>query len=108
MSVVLNSNETCENNNNNFGQPPEVDVVLPTRKDIGKTRVDWSSVESELPVEILLVTVKDHEFVNCYYYLKDTKRSWCNGLGMVDFGKFGDGGVNEMFSYSLMIQMTLY
>ena len=92
-----NEDEICENNNCDFGQPPEVDVELPARKHIGKTRVDWSSIESELPIDLLMVTVKDHEFVNCYYYLKNTKRSFCQGLGMVDFGTFAEGGVNKMF-----------
>lgn len=90
-----NSDEVCKSNNCDVGPPPELDIKLPSRRDIGAKRIDWSTAESALlPVDVLLVTVKDHEHVSCYYYLKDTKRSWCHGLGMVDFGTFGDGGVN--------------
>lgn len=93
-SPVLKTDQTCENNNYDVQAPPELDIELPTRKNIGAKRIDRVAAESMfLPVDVLLVTVKDHEHVNCYYYLKDSKRSWCHGLGMVDFGTFGDGGV---------------
>ena len=93
MSDARNSNDICENNND-VERPPEVDHERPKSEDIGTNRVDWTTIERELPVDILLVTVKDDEFLYCYYYIKDTaKRCWCPGLGMVDFGTFGDGGV---------------
>ncbi|XP_028398223.1 uncharacterized protein LOC114521855 isoform X2 [Dendronephthya gigantea] len=90
-SHAQNPNERRENNN--VFVPPELSINLPKQKDIGKMRRDWASIEPELPIDILLVTVKDHEFVNCYYYLENKKRSWCHGLGMVDLGTFGDGAV---------------
>ena len=75
--------------------PPELSFSLPTRREIGKIRYDWSSVEtqSQLPTEILLITANDHEFHACYSYMKDVKRSWVDTLGMVDFGQFGDMNV---------------
>ena len=92
-SYAQDSNEIRENNN--VVAPPQLSINLPKRKDIGASRTDWASIEPELPIDILLVTVKDHEFVNCYYYLKNKKRSWCHGLGMVDLGTFGDAGVSD-------------
>jgi hypothetical protein len=104
MSDARNSDGLCENNN--VVEPPELDHELPKFKDIGKKRVDLSTLKDELPIDILLVTVKEHEFLSCYYYIKDTvKRCWCPDLGMVDFGTFGNGGVGTMFPlYSVVIQ----
>ena len=108
-SQVRDSDEICENNNCDVKPPPELAIKLPSRKDIGATRVDWTTAESALlPIDVLLVTVKDYEHVNCYYYLKDTTRSWCHGLGMVDFGTFGDGGVNTLYIFSFPAVLSLF
>lgn len=76
----------------NVRPPPELDRRLPTQKDIGLRRYEWSSkeIQSQLPIDILLVTATDHEFNSCYSYIKQVRRSWCPNLGMVDFGEFGD------------------
>jgi nucleoside phosphorylase len=72
--------------------PPEINFSLPTRRDFGKERCDWSSaVKSQIPTDILLITANDHEFAACYFYMEQVQRSYCPKLGMVDFGQFGDG-----------------
>ncbi len=79
-----------------LSSPPELDLTLPTRKEIGSRRYEWSSkvIQSQLPVDILLVTATDHEFYSCHSYMKNVKRSLCPKLGrMVDFGEFGDENV---------------
>lgn len=76
--------------------PPELDRTLPNSKEIGLERYEWLSneIQSQLPVDILLVTATDHEFNSCYSFLrlKPIRRSWCPnmGLGFVDFGEFDD------------------
>ena len=92
----INSSEIYENNRG-VTFLPKLSIVLPQREDIGKERVEWPNINSEIPVDLLLVTVKDHELKNCYVYLSESKRSWCNAIGMVDFGKFGDGNVRLRF-----------
>ncbi|XP_028392375.1 uncharacterized protein LOC114516940 isoform X2 [Dendronephthya gigantea] len=77
--------------------PPELDWILPEKKEIGSERYEWLSdeIQSRLPIDILLVTATDHEFNSCYSFLrlKPIRRSWCPdmGLGFVDFGEFDDG-----------------
>ena len=75
--------------------PPDLSLTLPTDKEIGSKRCDWSSkeIQSQIPIDILLVTATDHEFKSCYYYMKEIHRSWNTDLGMVDFGKFGEDNV---------------
>jgi hypothetical protein len=80
--------------------PPELNIILPTQMEVGAIRFDWSSdeIQSQLPTDILLITVKDYEFSSCYSYLKlrPVRRSWCNNLGMVDFGKFGERNTSRI------------
>ena len=75
--------------------PPELKFPLKTRREIGGKRYDWSSheIQSQLPIHILLVTVNDHEFLACYSSMKQIFRGWCDTLGMVDFGQFGDHNI---------------
>ncbi|CAB3993156.1 5 -methylthioadenosine S-adenosylhomocysteine nucleosidase-like isoform X16 [Paramuricea clavata] len=67
--------------------PPEINFSLPRQSDFATKLYDWPSA----PTEILLITANDHEFAACYFYVKNVQRSYCNALGMVDFGQFGDG-----------------
>ena len=75
-------------------QPPVLNITLPSRTELGGQLWKWSSneIKSQLPTEILLITVKDDEFRSCYWYLKRKRllRSWCDNVGMVDFGRFGE------------------
>ena len=49
--------------------PPQLAVYLPSRKDVTTT-----SKQPDLPVDVLLLTVKDCEFLSCYNELKDPYR----------------------------------
>ena len=78
--------------------PPEVDdTQLPAGKML-KTRdlpgpaekIPWHKVE--LPVEALLLTVKDCEFLSCVSFLNPGfYKSYHSDLGFVYFGKIGEG-----------------
>ena len=80
--------------------PPEIDATkLPARRLL-KTRdlpgpkdgKLWEEVLKELPVDILLLTVKDCEFLSCVSHLNPGYiRSIHDNLGTVYFGLMGTG-----------------
>ena len=70
--------------------PPEVVVVSLKPRDLPKRSVEWKDVH--LPVDILLVTVKDDEFYSCLYYLnRGFYKSYKPELGLLYLGEMGDG-----------------
>ncbi|XP_066024120.1 NLR family CARD domain-containing protein 3 isoform X3 [Pocillopora verrucosa] len=68
--------------------PPELNVTLPLMSDLPETSFAWSNVE--LPVDILLLTVEDCEFLSCFAYLKEPFKSYHISSGYVYFGCMGD------------------
>ena len=62
--------------------PPQLLYDLPSISDIQTTEK-----EPQLPVDILLLTVADDEFLACYQQLKNPYRWWFDGLGFVYFEK---------------------
>ena len=60
--------------------PPQLAVNLPSRKDVTTT-----SKQPDLPVDVLLLTVKDCEFLSCYNELKDPYRYYYQDVGYVYF-----------------------
>ena len=60
--------------------PPQLAVNLPSRKDVATT-----SKQPDLPVDVLLLTVKDCEFLSCYNELKDPYKYYYKELGFVYF-----------------------
>ena len=71
---------TNYDSNNSDAGPPQLAVGLPSIRDVATTLK-----QSDLPVDILLVTVKDCEFLACYNELKDPFRCHFDGLGYVYF-----------------------
>ena len=69
--------------------PPELSANLPPLKHIRAELKDPKDVN--LPVDILLLTVKNCEFIACYMQLKDPFKCWFDGLGYVFFGEMGEG-----------------
>ena len=78
--------------------PPEIDVTkLPARRLLktrelpgAKDAKRWEEVLKELPVDILLLTVKDCEFLSCVSNLNPGYiRSSRDNLGTVYFGLMG-------------------
>ncbi|XP_046864243.1 5'-methylthioadenosine/S-adenosylhomocysteine nucleosidase-like isoform X3 [Xenia sp. Carnegie-2017] len=93
ISMNAENMDESGSNNNNIPSPPKLNIKLPSFRNIGTERIDWSYFESELPTDLLLVTAVDCEFLSCYYYMENIKRTWYHGLGDVDFGNFGNGQV---------------
>ena len=63
--------------------PPELNKVLPSLADINT--ITKPSKHADLPVDVLLLTVKNCEFLACYSELKNPYRCYFDGLGYVYF-----------------------
>ena len=80
---------TDENSSKNiYGDPPKINISLPERSELTQNSKSWKDVQ--LPIDILLLTVKDCEFLSCYHYVVDPFRSYFKGLGHVYFGSIGE------------------
>ena len=80
-------------------QPPPLSIEVPKMRDLPSKSKPWSDVQ--LPVDILLLTVKDCEFLACYTYLKNAFKSYLLNLGHVYFGTMGESG-KESLTVALM------
>ena len=81
------SSETALNGSNDV--PPPLNIVIPKLEDIKAPFINWESVQ--LPRDVLFLTVKDHEFLSCYFYLKNVSHSYEARVGFVYFGEIGEG-----------------
>ena len=70
------------------GVPPPLSIKLPRMSELPNETEPWS--EDILPVDILLLTVEDCEFLACYAYMKNSSKSYCRDLGFVYFGDMGE------------------
>ena len=80
--------------------PPVLSIKLPKPKDLPKKSKPWSNVK--LPVDILLLTVEDCEFLACYAYMRNSFKSYHKDLGFVFFGNMGEDDENEPLKIALM------
>ena len=67
--------------------PPALTLELPKKIDLPNTK-PWSEVH--LPVDILLLTMEDCEFLACFAFMRDTFKSCLKNLGCVYFGTMGE------------------
>ena len=65
--------------------PPEFNKVLPSLADIKV--ISKPSEDADLPVDVLLLTVEDCEFLACYSELKNPYRCYFDALGYVYFSE---------------------
>ena len=74
----------------NIEDPPELNKVLPSLADI--KAITKPSKDADLPVDILLLTVTNCEFLACYSELKNPYRCWFDDLqlGYVYFSDVGE------------------
>ena len=90
MGIVVSKRaKTDENSSKNiYGDPPKINFSLPGISELTQNFKSWNDVQ--LPIDILLLTVKDCEFLSCYYYINDPFKSYVKGLGRVYFGSLGE------------------
>ena len=79
--------------------PPPLSIEVPKMSDLPKKSKPWSDVH--LPVDILLLTVEDCEFLACYAFLENSFKSYHQNLGSVYFGIMGESG-EEALKVALM------
>ena len=73
----------------NLSSPPGTKDALPKPGEIRLGGLEWECVD--LPIDILLLTAKECEFLSCLHYLTGCFKSFKRGLGNVYFGKIGNG-----------------
>ena len=79
--------------------PPPISITIPKKKDLPGTSKRWKDVK--IPVDFLLLTVKDYEFLSCYSFLKNSFKSSSTELGIVYFGEMG-GDQSPKFRVALI------
>ena len=79
--------------------PPPLSIEVPKMSDLPDKSKPWSDVQ--LPVDILLSTVEDCEFLGCYAFLENSFKSYHQNLGFVYFGTMGESG-EEALKVALM------
>ena len=79
--------------------PPPLSIEMPKMRDLPNKSTPWSDVQ--LPVDILLLTVEDCEFLACYTFLENSFKSYHQTLGYVYFGTMGESG-EEALKVALM------
>ena len=79
---------SSSNASNHVGDPPELNKVLPLFADI--KAITKPSKDADLPVDVLLLTVENCEFLACYSELKNPYKCWFDGLGYVYFSDVGE------------------
>ena len=67
---------------------PTLNIKPPKKSDLPNTSKPWNDVQ--LPVDILLMTVEDCEFLACYTFLRNPIKSYQQNLGFVYFGTMGE------------------
>ena len=73
---------------------PTFGVKLSKRSDLPKETKPWSDVK--LPVDILLLTLEDCNFLSCCMHLRNTYKSYHKDLGFVFFGTMGECGEEQL------------
>lgn len=72
--------------------PPKLNIVIPKLHVLPK----YLSPNIDLPIDILLLTVKDCEFLSCYAHLSNPFKGFVRGLGAVYFGNVANDQDSKM------------
>ena len=82
MSKPVLDNKASSSKSGN-GNPPELRINCLSMRDVKAKTKDPK--DANLPVDVLLLTVKNCEFLACYNELQDPYKCWFDGLGYVYF-----------------------
>ena len=74
--------------------PPELSIKLPKTSELPNTSEEWS--DAQLPIDVLLLTVENCEFLSSFHYLDKPFRSWHKEIGYVYFGLTGSGDQEKL------------
>ena len=74
--------------------PPRLGITLPKLRDLPLVYTNWNDVQ--LPIDILLLTLEDNEFLACYHYLDKPFKAYHIDIGLAYFGFMGNSHDNKL------------
>ena len=83
-----------------YKKPPQLSFKLIKASDVPESMETWS--DDHLPIDILLLTVEDCDFLRCFSLLDKPFKSYKKGISYVYFGGIGDGSDQEKLKIALM------
>ncbi|XP_067029631.1 NLR family CARD domain-containing protein 3-like isoform X2 [Acropora muricata] len=83
-----------------YDVPPKCRVKPPKLSDLPKSSKPWRN--ADLPIDILLLTVEDCEFLSCFSFLDRPFKSYKIEVGPIYFGYTGNTGDQEKLKVALM------
>ncbi|XP_068686174.1 NLR family CARD domain-containing protein 4-like [Montipora foliosa] len=80
--------------------PPQLSVKPPKLNDLPNTSKPWRC--ADLPIDVLLLTVEDCEFLSCFSFLEQPFRSYKIEVGPIYFGYTGNADDQKKLKVALM------
>ncbi|XP_068674136.1 NLR family CARD domain-containing protein 3-like isoform X2 [Montipora foliosa] len=79
--------------------PPKLRVKSPKLSDLPNVSEPW--INADLPIDILLLTVEDCEFLSCFYFLERPFKSYNMEVGLIYFGYIGNASDQKQLMVAL-------
>ena len=86
----IREGSSCDRND----KPPQLSFKLPKISDLPNSFADRSKVQ--LPIDVLLLTVEEYEFLSCYFFLEEAFKSYYKEIGPIYFGAMGRGDQEKL------------
>ncbi|XP_068733953.1 NLR family CARD domain-containing protein 4-like isoform X4 [Montipora capricornis] len=83
-----------------YGMPPQLSVKPPKLNDLPNTSKPWRC--ADLPIDVLLLTVEDCEFLSCFSFLDQPFKSYNIEVGPIYFGYTGNADDQKKLKVALM------
>ncbi|XP_068674490.1 uncharacterized protein [Montipora foliosa] len=81
------------------GMPPKLRVKPPKLSDLPSVINPWGN--ADLPIDILLLTVEECEFLSCISFLEQPFKSYNKEVGLIYFGYIGNASNQEQLKVAL-------
>ncbi|XP_044164923.1 uncharacterized protein LOC122948898 [Acropora millepora] len=81
-------------------KPPQLSFKLKKPVDLPKSTETWN--DDHLPIDILLLTAEECDFLSCFYFLDQPFKSYNVEIGVVYFGRMGNVSDQEKLKVALM------
>ena len=94
--TVITPGENRSSAKKSNASPPELNIALKSMSGLPQISLDWSTVK--LPVDILLLTVEECEFLSCFAHLEEPFESYHKNTGYVYFDQRKDLNIALMRS----------
>ena len=94
------NNSLCSFQKEGNDAPPPLSIKLPKLSDLPEKGTPW--YDDQLPVDIVLLTVEDCEFLACYAYMRNSVKRYHINLGYVYFGCVGGDDDDDPLKVALL------